>query len=90
MKNTKHKTNILLFVTALMQVSMVAMNVVFISGGNIPLMLITGFGISFLWTYNVKKIAFSTLKERVIYSLGALTGTYIGWVVAKFLENYLK
>jgi hypothetical protein len=79
------KNNLILFVTALSQVSLVAANVIFISRGNVPCMLVTGFLISLIWTLNVKRIAFSTISERIIYATGAMVGTGLGYYVTKFL-----
>ena len=74
-----------LFITALLQVSFVAMNVVFISKGEIIPMLLTGFGISLFWTFNVKSVSFGGWKERIVYSLGATTGTGIGYLISKLI-----
>ncbi len=79
-----------LFFTALFQVSFVSMNVIFISKGLIIPMLVTGFAISFLWTLNVRKAAFGTWKERVVYSTGAMTGTYIGYIVSNLFLTLNK
>lgn len=72
-----------LFLTALLQVSLVSMNVVFISKDHFILMLITGFGISLTWSYNVKKIAIGSTADRIVYALGAMVGTGIGYYIAK-------
>lgn len=79
------KNQAILFTTALVQVSLVAANVIFISRGQIVSMLITGFLISLLWTFNIKKIAFSTIRDRFVYATGAMVGTGIGYYVTKIL-----
>jgi len=71
-----------LFVTALLQVTFVSMNVVFISKSMIVPMLITGFLISLIWTLNVKKVAFGRWRDRFIYAFGAMTGTYLGFILS--------
>lgn len=71
-----------LFCTAMLQVTFVAMNVVFIAMGYIVLMLLTGFMISLVWTLNVKKIAFSGWSDRVTYAVGAMCGTGVGYLIS--------
>lgn len=75
-----------LFLTAFIQVALVSMNVVFISKGYIIPMILTGFGISFTWTFNVKKIAFGSNTDRIIYAFGAATGTAVGYFLANNLS----
>jgi hypothetical protein len=74
-----------LFLTAMLQVALVSMNVVFISRGAIVPMLITGFGISLIWTFNVKRVAFGMWRERIIYASGAMCGTYFGYLITTFI-----
>lgn len=74
-----------LFFTALLQVCFVAMNVTFISKGYVILLAITAFGISMFWSSNVKSIAFGGLKDRLVYSTGAMIGTVIGYYLARFI-----
>jgi len=83
------KRRISLFFTALLQVTMVAMNVTFISKGYIGMMLITGFLISLFWTFNVKQVAFGKWIDRIIYSFGAMCGTGMGFGLAKYITNIL-
>lgn len=47
-------------------------------------MLLTGFGISLTWSYNVKRIAISSVSDRIAYALGATAGTGIGYLIAKW------
>lgn len=79
------KNELTLFTTALVQVALVAANVIFISHGMIVPMLITGFLISFVWTLNVKKVAFGTFRDRFIYASGAMAGTAIGYYLTQIL-----
>ena len=74
-----------LFITALCQVTFVAMNVSFISKGQIIAMLLTGFMISLIWSFNVKKVAFGTLTDRLIYAFGAMAGTGIGFYISHLI-----
>ena len=71
------------------QVFLVAMNTVFVSSGHKIPMFVTGLGISLVWSWNIKKIAFSTIKERLKYSFGAATGTVLGWFLATYIKSFL-
>lgn len=67
-----------LFITAFIQVFLVSMNAYFISRLYWIGIAFAGFGISFFWSINVKKIAFSGVRERLIYCFGATIGGLIG------------
>jgi hypothetical protein len=82
------RTDLSLFFSALLQVALVAMNVVFISKGYLLLLLITGAGISLFWTFNVKRASFGGWRERLIYTAGATVGTGLGYWLAKVAINY--
>jgi hypothetical protein len=41
--------------------------------------------ISFIWSWNVKKVAFGTLSDRITYSLGAAFGSFIGLYVSTLI-----
>lgn len=83
------KNKLKLFTTAFMQVSLVAMNVQFISKGYLIPMVITGFGISYIWTSNVRKVVFGTFWDRVIYALGAALGTCCGYYLSEYLTKFI-
>lgn len=74
-----------LFLTGFLQVFFVAINTVFLARGIAPGIFIAAFLISFIWTLNVRKTVAATLSERVIYSLGAATGSISGYYLAEFL-----
>lgn len=78
-----------LFLTAVLQVTFVAMNTVFITSGRIGLMLVTGFMISLIWTLNVKKVVFGGWPDRFVYATGAMCGTGIGYFIAQYLKTIL-
>ena len=78
-----------LFITALFQVTFVAMNTVFITSGRIGLMLATGFMISLVWTLNVKKVVIGGWNDRFTYATGAMVGTGIGYFIANFLKTII-
>ena len=76
-----------IFATAMLQVTLVALNVICISKGYILFMLCTSFFLSLTWTFNVKKVAFGGLWDRIIYASGAMCGTGAGFVLSKLLPN---
>ena len=80
-------TNIKLFLTAFSQVACVACNTYFIA--NLFWIGIIGasFLISFLWCINVKKISISTMKQRLIYSFGAMFGGISGVIISKIITQ---
>lgn len=86
------KLNRELFLTGLMQVILVGLNtyqIAIYAKTLQPEILIgicvVGFLISFLWTYNVKKVAFGNMANRIWYSLGAATGSIVGVVVGSLI-----
>lgn len=78
-----------LFFTGALQVCLVAMNITFISHGYIIPMVITGFLISLVWTFNVKKIAFGGWKDRFCYATGAAVGTLGGYFISMALSKLI-
>ena len=76
---------IALFFRAFAQVALVSASTVFIAKENYIGTFVVGFGISWLWTGNVKKVAFGTKKERVAYAAGAACGSLFGLLVASSL-----
>ncbi len=78
-----------LFLTALLQVCFVAMNITFISRGLLVAMAITGFMISLVWSFNVKKIAFGNIYDRLTYASGAGVGTLLGFYISHYLSKLL-
>lgn len=67
-----------LFFGGLIQVLLVAINTYQLAHEKWVGCFIVGFFISFVWTFNVKRIAFGKLSERIIYALGAATGAVAG------------
>ena len=71
-----------LFITGFTQVFFVAINTFFISKVIYGGVFICGFLISFVWSWNVKKVAFGTTQDRLCYSLGAGVGSFVGLIVS--------
>jgi len=70
-----------LFITGFLQVFFVALNTWLITQKNFIGVLIVSFLISFIWSFNVKKVAFGSMPDRVIYSLGASIGGFTGLII---------
>lgn len=74
-----------LFFTGFLQVFFVAINTYFITQKFYIGVLIVSFLISFIWSFNMRKVAFGNMKDRIIYSLGASIGGLVGLLSATFL-----
>ncbi|WP_155716793.1 hypothetical protein [Leptospira santarosai] len=73
-----------LFMTGFLQVFLVAINSYLISKEQyIPVFVIGGL-ISFVWTWNVQKIAFGTMRDRITYASGAGFGSIVGLFVSVY------
>ena len=72
-----------LFMTGYVQVVLITVNTWQIANGKYLSALPVAFAISFLWTINVKQIAFGNIPERLIYSGGAMTGCMSGILLSR-------
>jgi len=74
-----------LFITGFLQVFFVALNTWLITQRSFLGVLVVSFLISFIWSFNVKKVAFGSMRDRLVYSIGAsiggLTGLFIGGLI---------
>jgi hypothetical protein len=85
--NKKYLELLYLFLTGFSQIYFVAINTLFLMQGNYIAVLTTSFIISLIWSYNVKKIAFGSTKERITYALGASIGGVAGlWSSAQLIK----
>ena len=78
-----------LVATAFVQVIFVAMNTVFIAHYKLLPNLLTGFMISYVWSWNVKRVAFGDHGDRLAYATGAALGSVTGTVAAGFVLGWL-
>lgn len=74
-----------LFITAFLQVLLVSANTYFISRVAWIGIAVCGFGISYLWTLNVKKISAGSTLERFVYAGGAMIGGLAGVLISKMI-----
>lgn len=83
------KTWMKLFMTGVIQVYFVAINTVFLSKELYVGVFFAAFMISMVWSYNIKKIVFGTMTDRVLYSLGATVGSLLGLFTSGLLVDFI-
>lgn len=71
-----------LYLTGLIQVALVSLNTVLLSKGQTGPSILVAFLISYVWTFNVKRAAFGSQVEKLIYSGGAASGAAVGLYIA--------
>lgn len=74
-----------LFLTGFVQVFLVAVNTWLISRSAYVGVFVVSTLISFVWSWNVKKIAFWRMRERLAYALGAGVGATCGLALAELI-----
>ncbi|UOG42503.1 hypothetical protein [Leptospira noguchii] len=79
------KSRFNLFATGFIQVFLIAVNTYLISKEKYFAVFFVGGLISFVWTWNVQKIAFGTLRDRITYASGAGFGSLIGLLLTVFI-----
>jgi len=77
--------HLIIFSTGFAQVFLVAANTYFISRTTWVGIGICGFGISYLWTINVRKVSIGTKSEQIVYATGAMLGGLSGVMMAKII-----
>ncbi|MEI6567977.1 MAG: hypothetical protein WCR20_14965 [Verrucomicrobiota bacterium] len=77
----------IIFLTGYAQVFLVSANTYFISRTTWAGIAVCGFGISYLWTYNVKKVSIGSASEQITYATGAMLGGLTGVLVAKLIKH---
>jgi hypothetical protein len=70
------------FSTGYMQVFFISINTYFIAHSMYGGVLIAAFCISMIWSFNIKKVAFGSMTDRICYSLGATMGSMTGLFIA--------
>jgi hypothetical protein len=72
----------LLFATAFVQVLLVSLNTILLAHKQIASSIAVAGLISYVWTFNVKRAAFGSHWDKIIYSLGAACGSGVGIYLA--------
>lgn len=73
------------FLLAYFQVLFVSLNTVFLARNNPTMVFICAWGISYIWSHNVKKVALGNEWDRIIYSLGAALGSVSGLYLSNLI-----
>ncbi len=81
------KNHLIIFATGFAQVFLVSANIYFISRTTWLGIAVCGFGISYLWTINVRRITIGTKTGQIIYSAGAMMGGLAGVVMAQLIKH---
>jgi len=76
-----------LFITAWLQVALIAGQTWQIAHQKWLGCLVVSFLISFVWCFNISRIAVSGMAEKVIYSLGSMFGTATGLALAWWIYS---
>lgn len=80
MKNYKpfRKVHISLLITGFVQVYFVAVNTYLITRTLYVGVFAASFMVSFVWSYNVKRVAFGSIADRMVYATGTAMGSIAG------------
>ena len=82
--------NLKLFLSAMLQIFLVSINTYLVANGFMISAGIVGFSLSWVWSWNIKRIAISSNTERFIYCLGAGMGTTLGVAFMTNIKKYLN
>jgi hypothetical protein len=74
------------FFQSFFQIGLVSVSTVLITKHLYYGIFIVAFLISLLWTFNVSRIAVSTIKQKLIYSLGAGIGAVCGVLLTQLFN----
>ena len=81
--------NLKLFLSAMLQIFLVSTNTYLVANGFMISAGIIGFLLSWVWSWNIKRIAISSNTERFIYCLGAGMGTTLGVAFMTYMKKYI-
>jgi hypothetical protein len=79
-----------LFFTGFIQVYFISVNTYFLSKEMYWGVLIAAFMISWVWSLNIKKLAFGSAFDRVVYALGATAGSLAGLWSSSLITGWVK
>lgn len=78
-----------LFVTGFLYVFLLSANTYCIANLLWAGIGIFSFLISFLWTVNVKRVATSTIHDRLLYAIGAMCGGLLGVATVNTIKHFI-
>lgn len=79
----KHK--LLLMGSGALQLMLIAFNTYQIAHQHLLGAILASFAISMVWSFNIQKLAFGNIWDRLCYSAGAAMGTGIGLAVSMWI-----
>jgi hypothetical protein len=82
--------NLKLFFSAMLQIFLVSCNTYLVANGFMISAGIVGFSLSWVWAWNIKRIAISSNTERLVYCLGAGIGTAFGVAFMTNIKKYFN
>lgn len=82
--------NLSLFLTGFIQVFFVSINTYFLANELYVGVLAASFTISLVWSFNVKRVAFGGMGDRMLYAGGAAAGAISGLASSAFLLKILN
>ena len=74
------------FFQSFFQIGLVSVSTILITKHLYYGIFVVAFLISLLWTFNVSRIAVSTIKQKLIYSLGAGAGAVCGVLLTQLFN----
>jgi hypothetical protein len=81
------RNKIELFIMGFIQIFCIVLNTYLICHNYMEIAIISQFFVTFVWTYNVKKISISSLSDRICHASGATFGSgamYLISIIFKF------
>lgn len=85
----QYKGKAALFFSGFIMVFFVAINTVFLSKEVYIGVAFSAFAISIIWSFNVKKVAFGTLSDRLVYAGGATIGSLSGLYLSQSISELI-
>lgn len=78
-----------LFLTSFLQVFLVSINTIFLTKGFVIGIITTSLAINWVWMHNLKRTVSCDTKDKVVYSVGATTGSISGYYFSKLIFSIL-
>jgi len=88
----KHKPQLdylTIFFTAFVQVYFVSVNTYFIAKEIYLGVIFAAFMINIIWSFNIKRMAFGSLIDRMTYAVGATIGSVAGLWSSSFITSLI-
>ena len=78
-------TYLRLYLMGALQVGLITLQTWLISRAAWPWVFGVGFAISYVWSHNVRRVAFGTERDRWCYASGAATGAVLGLAIGRMI-----